>query len=164
MNPKTYYLSFLLLWLLSISSFAQDKKVGINDLAFMAGTWIQKIDNAYLEEIWSKPNGESMVSTFRYIQGKKAVFYEFMVIELDNGQPVLKLRHFNRGSIAWENKDNPLLFPLIELKNNTAIFQTTDKAIKLTYRLTAKSKLTVLLEEKDNNGKPKIETFNFTSQ
>jgi hypothetical protein len=53
---------------------------------------------------------------------------------------------------------------LIELKNNTAIFQTTDKAIKLTYRLTGKSKLTVLLEEKDNNGKPKIETFNFTSQ
>ncbi len=164
MNPKSYYISFILLCLFTIPSVAQEKKVGINDLAFITGTWIHKTNNAYLEEIWSKPNGESMVSTFRYIEDKKAVFYEFMVIELDNGQPVLKLRHFNRGSIAWENKDKPLLFPLIELKNNTAVFQTTDQAIKITYQLTAKDKLTVLLAEKDGSGKPKIETFNFTLQ
>lgn len=164
MKSKNRLINTLLLCLLAIPSVAQDRKMGINDLAFMTGTWVQKTNNAYLEEIWSKPNGESMVSTFRYLDNKKAVFYEFMVIELDGQRPVMKLRHFNRGSIAWENKDKPLLFPLIELKNNKAIFQTTDKAIKLTYHLTAKTKLTVLLEEKDSKGKPKIETFSFSLQ
>jgi Domain of unknown function (DUF6265) len=156
--------NFLILafFLFSISAFAQIKKAAVKDLAFMSGTWVQKSEWGDLEEFWSQPNGESMMSSFRCVKNGKALFYEFVVIELEEGSPVMKMRHFNRGSIAWEEKEKPLLFPLISLKGKLAVFEMKDKSVRLSYQLIAENKLSVVLEEKDKNGQLKKDIFSFT--
>jgi len=156
--------NFLILTFLffSVSAFAQIKKATVKDLAFMSGTWVQKSEWGDLEEFWSQPNGESMMSSFRCVKDGKALFYEFVVIELEEGLPVMKMRHFNRGSIAWEEKEKPLLFPLINLKGKLAVFEMKDQSVRLSYQLITENKLRVVLEEKDKNGQPKKDIFNFT--
>ena len=156
--------NFLILTFLffSVSAFAQIKKATVKDLAFMSGTWVQKSEWGDLEEFWSQPNGESMISSFRCVKDGKALFYEFVVIELEEGLPVMKMRHFNRASIAWEEKEKPLLFPLISLKGKLAVFEMKDQSVRLSYQLITENKLSVVLEEKDKNGQPKKDIFNFT--
>ncbi|SDG73017.1 hypothetical protein SAMN05421827_11053 [Pedobacter terrae] len=155
--------NFLILAFLcfSVPAFAQLKKATVKDLAFMSGTWVQKSDWGDLEEFWSEPNGESMMSSFRCVKNGKALFYEFVVIELEEGFPVMKMRHFNRGNVAWEDKEKPLLFPLVTLKGKLAVFEMKDKSVRLSYQLIAKNKLTVVLEEKDKNGQLKKDFFSF---
>ena len=57
-------------------------------------------------------------------------------------------RHFKPGSIAWEDKDHPNVYSLIELKPNRAAFMSEDGSVKLTYALIDKDKLDVIHEEK----------------
>jgi len=154
-------LFFIVLYFTVCTANAQ-LKASVNDLAFMSGTWAQKSGWGDLEEYWSAPQGDSMVSSFRCVQDGKAVFYEFMVIEQDADIPVMKMRHFNRGSIAWETKDAPILFPLTSISSNKATFYSKEKDVKLTYQLQSSNSLVVILEEKDDKGKPKKDVFNFS--
>ena len=150
--------------LMALPGFSQLKKATVKDLSFMSGPWHQKSDWGDLEEYWSDANGESMVSSFRCVKDGKALFYEFVVIEQEGNIPVMKMRHFNRGSIGWEDKKAPLLFPLTELKEKLAVFTMTDKSVKLSYQRDSDKSLTVILEEKDKAGKPKKEVFYFTKK
>jgi len=154
-------LFFIVLYFTVCTANAQ-LKASVNDLAFMSGTWAQKSGWGDLEEYWSAPQGDSMVSSFRCVQDGKAVFYEFMVIEQDADIPVMKMRHFNRGSIAWETKDAPILFPLTSISSNKATFYSKEKDVKLTYQLQSSNSLVVILEEKDDKGKLKKDVFNFS--
>jgi len=160
MKNNILIISFLLLF--CFSGAAQVKKATVKDLAFMTGTWVQKTDWGNLEEFWSAPEGESMMSSFRCVKDGKALFYEFVVIEQDGHLPVMKMRHFNRGSIGWEDKEKPLLFPLAELKGTYAVFESENRTIRLSYQLIGKNKLSVILEEKDKSGKQKKDIFSFT--
>ncbi len=153
---------FFIVLYFTISSANAQLEASVNDLAFMSGTWAQKSGWGDLEEYWSAPQGDSMVSSFRCVQDGKAVFYEFMVIEQDADIPVMKMRHFNRGSIAWETKDAPILFPLTSISSNKATFYSKEKDVKLTYQLQSSNSLVVILEEKDDKGKLKKDVFNFS--
>jgi hypothetical protein len=153
---------FLIVLCFTVCSANAQLKASVKDLAFMSGTWVQKSSWGDLEEYWSAPQGESMVSCFRCLQDDKAVFYEFMVIEQEADIPVMKMRHFNRGSIAWEPKDAPILFPLTSITSNKATFYSKEKDVKLTYQLQSSNSLEVILEEKDNKGRLKKDVFNFS--
>jgi len=158
---KKYLLILSLCFSLTVAH-AQLKKATVKDLAFMSGTWVQKSAWGDLEEYWSSPQGESMVSSFRCLQEGKAVFYEFVVIEQEGDLPVMKMRHFNRSSIGWEDKDSPIWFPLVSLQRNKAIFYAKDKDVRLTYQLLSANRLLLILEEKDDKGTPKKDIFNFS--
>lgn len=162
MNIKLISSVIISFILISANSFAQVIKAKVNQLAFMAGTWTQKQEWGDMEEFWGKPMGDSMISSFRVVKDGKAVFYEFVVIEEQNGMPVFKMRHFNRGSIGWEDKDKPLLFYLVDIEKNKADFELKDKSVHLTYQLVAPDKLDVTLTEKNKKGKSKKDVFNYT--
>lgn len=140
---------------------AQELKADVKDLSFMSGTWGQVHEWGDMEETWSKPMGNCMVSTFRCLKDGKVVFYEFVVIEQEGNTPVLKMRHFNPGSIGWEDKNTPLEFSLIELSKNKAVFEVKDKSLKMTYTVTPKSKMDIVLEEKNKDGVMQKTQFNF---
>jgi hypothetical protein len=140
---------------------AQTLKAAVKDLAFMAGTWTQQHAWGDMEEFWGEPMGNSMVSSYRCVKDGKIIFYEFVVIEDGEDGPVLRLRHFNPGSIGWEDKNTPLLFPLVQVENNTAVFETVNKSLKMTYRVAPKSKMDILLEEKNKDGNWVKTIFNF---
>lgn len=157
-----YLFCFTLFLAVGLSGFSQVKSAKVSQLSFLTGTWTQRTDWGDLEEIWSAVKGESIVNMFRCIKDGKAVFYEFIVIEHDGQLPVMKLRHFNPGSMAWEDKNQPMTYKLTNLKHNEAVFATADGKVKLTYSLPSVNRLKVILTEKQTTGKPKVEVFDFT--
>jgi hypothetical protein len=141
---------------------AQNKKPAVKDLAFMAGTWTLKHQWGDMEEFWGKPMGDNMVSTFRCVKDGKVVFYEFMTIEQSDSVAVMKLRHFNKGSIGWEDKDKPFLMPAIKFAPNEVIFESVDKAVRITYKRLSPLKLDCILDEKGKDGKWSKDVFSYT--
>jgi hypothetical protein len=154
-------LSLTLFFLLTAGSYAQSIKASVKDLSFMAGTWMLKHKWGDMEEFWGPPMGDNMVSSYRCVKDGKVVFYEFVVIEQTNGTPVMKMRHFNPGSIGWEEKDKPLSYNIITLTKNKAIFESADKQVKLTYQRLNPRKMNVVLNEKDKKGIWQTDVFNY---
>ena len=153
------HLLFLLCF--SCASYAQQFKASVSDLAFIAGTWQVKHEWGDMEEYWGAPIGNSMVSSFRCVKDGKPVFYEFVIIEQEGDVPVMKLRHFNPGSIGWEEKNAPLSYPLVSLERNKAVFEAKDQSVRLIYAV-ASDKLDVILEEKNKKGELEKIVFNFS--
>jgi hypothetical protein len=104
-----------------------------------------------------------MMCSYRCVKDGKIVFYEFIVIEQLATGPVMKLRHFSPGNIAWEEKDKPYEYPLMYLDENVARFERPDKKTALTFERTAVDKLKVTLERQDKDGKWVQDEFNYTA-
>lgn len=139
---------------------AQQLRASVSDLAFLSGTWTQQHAWGDMEEVWQPPMGNCLVSTFRCVNNGKVVFYEFMVIEQGETVPVLKLRHFNPGSIAWEDKEHPETLPVAELGKNKVVFGRS--GLRLTYEKPAPDRLTILLEEENKEKKWETTRFEMT--
>ena len=135
---------------------AQSFKANISELGFISGTWTQAHEWGDMEEYWGEPMGDNMICSYRCVKDGKTVFYEFIVIEQDSLTPVMKLRHFKRGNIGWEEKDNPYKYPLVALTKNEAVFEAEDKSLKITYRRVDAKTMDIILEE---NGKKDV--FNY---
>jgi hypothetical protein len=137
----------------------------IKDLSFMAGKWITKGEWGDMEENWSAPMGNSMMCSYRCVKDGKIVFYEFIVIEQHAEGPVMKLRHFSPGNIAWEEKDKPYDYPLmfLDIDDKVARFERPDKKTSLTFQRVSSDKLKVILERQDKGGKWVQDEFNYTA-
>ena len=145
----------------SFTAFAQ-LKASVNDLAFMAGTWTQHHEWGDMEEFWGPPMGDNIVCSYRCVKNGKIVFYEFMTIEQTGEKPILFVRHFNKGSIGWEDKDKPYQMPLISLKENEATFESLNKNVNMVYRRLSPTKMDIILNEKGKDGNWKQDIFNYT--
>lgn len=150
-----------ILIILSTPVLGQTPVRDIKDLAFMAGNWETKGVWGDMEENWSKPMGNSMMCAYRCVKDGKVVFYEFIVIEQQPSGPVMKLRHFSPGNVAWEEKDKPYEYPLMFLDENLARFERPDKKTALTFQRLGSDKLKVILERQDKDGKWVQDEFNY---
>jgi len=126
----------------------------------MKGVW--RLQHAWgdMEEIWGPPMGDNMICAYRCVKDGKVVFYEFIVIEQSDSVPVMKLRHFNPGSIAWEDKNNPYLYPLVAFEKNRAVFERPDKKSRLIYERKLGTELVSVLE-REKDGKWEKEEFRY---
>jgi hypothetical protein len=156
---------FCLAWFLFSPAVAQVPVKEIKDLSFMAGKWITKGEWGDMEENWSAPMGNSMMCSYRCVKDGKIVFYEFIVIEQQTEGPVMKLRHFSPGNVAWEEKDKPYDYPLmfLDLDDKIARFERPDKKTSLTFQRVSSDKLKVILERQDKDGKWVQDEFNYTA-
>ena len=152
-------LSFLLLFI-PAAAFCQPKKAHVKDIEFMKGVW--RLQHAWgdMEEIWGPPMGNNMICAYRCVKDGKIVFYEFIVIEQSDSVPVMKLRHFNPGSIGWEDKNTPYLYPLVALEQNKAVFERQDKKSRLIYERKSPNQLISVLE-REKEGKWDREEFRY---
>lgn len=148
---------------ISVSAFSQIPIRSIKDLTFMAGKWVTKGEWGDMEENWSAPMGNCMMCSYRCVKDGKVVFYEFIVIEQQPEGPVMKLRHFSPGNIAWEEKDKPYEYPLTYLDENLARFERPDKKTSLTFQRIDATKLKVTLERQDKDGKWVQDEFNYSA-
>jgi hypothetical protein len=154
-------LAFLLLALSLVTLRAEAQK--IQDLSFISGKWTASMTWGDLEEYWSEPLGNCMTCMFRCVKNGKVVFYEFIIIEQQQDSvPVMKLRHFNPGNIAWEDKEKPYAYPLVKWETNKARFESPDRKTSMTFIRVAPENLTVILERTDKEGKPVIDTFDYS--
>jgi hypothetical protein len=143
-------------------SAGRSAKFNIADLSFISGKWTGTMEWGDMEENWSTPMGNCMMCVYRCVKNGKVVFYEFIVIEQNEDSiPVMKLRHFSPGSVGWEDKNNPYEYPLVSIESNKARFERPDKQTSMVYQRVSKNKLRVTLERQEN-GKWKIDVFNYT--
>ena len=133
----------------------------LEDLGFMVGHWEGGGENVAIEEIWSRPSGDNMMGMFRYVQEDKGVFYEMMLIEQTDDGPVLRIKHFNAGLIGWEEKAEVHSFPLVSVDETEALFEQVDQSKKIRYITENPGELSVYLEELQDDGSWKVESFNF---
>ena len=103
---KLAFISLFIVWSAE-ALYAQIPPKDIKALAFISGKWKTTTSWGDMEEYWSEPMGNCMVCAYRCVKDGKVVFYEFIVIEQMTSGPVMKLRHFSPGNIAWEDKDKP---------------------------------------------------------
>ncbi|HUI41010.1 MAG TPA: DUF6265 family protein [Terriglobia bacterium] len=118
----------------------------VQQLAFLAGRWRGGVTGGSFDEEWSQPAADSMTGMFRYAENGKVKFYEFMVIEAAASGPVLRLRHFDPGLDAWEEKNAALSYPLQSFTEKQVVFASPDKSTRLTYRRSAPDALVMVLE------------------
>jgi Domain of unknown function (DUF6265) len=132
--------------MLLITRAAAQPAATLADLAFIAGHWQGEPEGAFIEEIWSAPNGNTMMGSFRYMQEGEAVFFELMTIDTIDPVPTLRIKHFSAGLIAWEDKEEVHLFPLVRLEGREAVFEQADGQKRLIYRQNG-DEMVVILEE-----------------
>ena len=123
----------------------------IEDLAWIAGTWKSSSAPGELCEVWSAPQGNSMMGMFKWSRQGKASMYEFMTIQQDGEEINFRLRHFDPKLTPWE-KEGPLIYPLVRTGERVAIFEnpsvSADHPRRFVYRREGDS-LTIRLEPAD---------------
>ena len=157
---KLYFIYFSLILLPTLSN----SQSSITSLSFLTGTWKTEHKWGEMTEIWSAVESENLMCTFRCIKDDKVIFYEWIIIESSPSGPVMKLRHFNPGSIAWEDKEKPHTYQLVSSTANQCIFESEDKLTRISYERLSSVNLVSYLEKKDENGKTVKETFDYILQ
>ncbi len=94
----------------------------IDQLAWLTGTWEGDAFGGRFEEHWSAPSVGTMAGTWKLIQDDAVSFYEFAVFVEEEGSLALKLKHFNADMTGWEEKEDYVTFPLVEITDEGAFF------------------------------------------
>lgn len=100
----------------------------LSQLGWMQGTWVRTQGADYLEESWSAPEGDCMQGMFRWLKDGKLWMVELMIITVDDGHPVFRIRHFDRRQSAWEDKDGALTFPMKSVSADEVLFENTESS------------------------------------
>ena len=170
-STKTLYHCFyiLLLLILCNPAYSQDyrskikiksqgidsPKANINQVEWITGKWEGKALGGIVEENWSTPMGGAMMGNFRLIN-KSVSFYEIMIIREFESSLQLRLKHFNADLTGWEEKNQTVDFPLIELTDSMAYFDG------LTFELLDDQHLNVYVVLDQEGDVLKIEKFAYT--
>jgi hypothetical protein len=144
----------------SLSGGQQARNASLNSLTFLSGRWVSEEPTEVQEESWSPVIGNSMIGSFRIVQGGTPVFYEFWAVEVTENRPVLKLKHFNADLAGWEEKDSSTKMPLVSSSDGDAVFADANGSVSLHYHR-AGDLLTCTVHHV-RNGKGSDETFKLT--
>jgi len=121
------------------------------DVAFIAGHWEGGDAGDFSEEIWSAPEGDSMVGMWRYVAGGRARIYEILTLTAEGPGVVLRIRHFDPKLVGREEKDRPVELPLVAKGEREAVFEGPEVGasgtVRLTYRGGEKGTLEAVLEK-----------------
>lgn len=148
--------------LITVVSFSQPRvnvvknpqTVTLHDLAFISGHSRGELEGGIADEEWSQPIGDTMMGMYCYVKDGQVKMYEMMAIEQTANGPVLRLKHYNAGLQAWEEKTKVWDFPLVKFSPQDALFETADKSIRIGYRTAGRDILEATLEE--SGKKPEV--------
>ena len=119
----------------------------IADVAWLAGSWGGEAMGGWAEDLWSKPNGGSVMCVFRLVKDGKPVFYEILIINEEEGSLMLRLKHFHPDLHGWEEKDQVIEFPLVALEDRAVYFDG------ITFQLEGEDALIAYVRSKGKDGK-----------
>jgi hypothetical protein len=121
------------------------------DLSWLEGHWRDESGGSLSEEIWTAPAGDSLMGMWRWAQDGKVRVLELLAIKAEDGKLVLRFRHFDPKLAAREEKDRPLVWPLIRSGPREAVFEGPEasgkETARLTYRRPDEDTLVVVLEK-----------------
>lgn len=122
------------------------------DLAFMAGDWQgEEGPGAYSQEVWAAPAGDCMMGMWRLVVDGRVKLLEALSITAEDGGPVLRLRHYGRDGVGWEERDKPLVLRVESAGGGVAVFAGPGRSgtLRLTYRRTGADALSCTVEKGD---------------
>src|ERR1700749_1954161 len=136
--------------------------VTLNDLSFISGHSRGDLGGGIADEEWSQPIGDTMMGMYCFVKDGKVQMYEMMAIKETANGPVLRLKHYNPGLQAWEEKSKVWDFPLVKFSPRDATFETADKSIRIEYRAAGSGILEATLEE--TGKKPEVFEYKHTAE
>lgn len=136
-----------------LSPGASGPSAALSDLSWLAGHWHGEGLGGKCDEVWLPASGGSMIGTFRLVKDGQLVFSEFLTIVEDSGSLVMKVKHFDPDGTGWEDKDEFVAFPLVELGDEEAYFNG------LTLRRLDGDRLEIFLALKQKDGSVREEAF-----
>lgn len=107
---------------LKLDENATSPKASLADIQWIAGHWVGTGLGGVTEELWSPPNGGSMMGVFRAVRDGKVLFYEICLFVEEKNTLVLKLKHFGPDLTGWEEKAVVREFPLVKVTEDAAYF------------------------------------------
>lgn len=135
--------------LLALTASATEKPT-LALTTFMTGHWVGEAGGAFSEEVWTAPEGDSMVGMWRLVKDGKTQLFELLTVSTDTEHGlVMRLRHFNADLVGWEEKDKPFVFPLVRSGEGEVAFEGegTEGKVRLTYRRDGAEGLVAVLEK-----------------
>ncbi len=109
----------------------------IAQASWLAGSWKGQGFDGTVEEIWTAPAAGVMVGAFRMLKDEKNVFFEFVNLSETDGSLIMHVKHFSEDLTGWEEKDETVAFPLVQISDNELNFEG------LTYRKTGPNSMMV---------------------
>ncbi len=151
-------ISSLIAALLLAPAAGLSQDISIDDFAFLTGYWTGTGLGGEAEEVWLPPVDGRMFGIFKLSGDGELSFTEFMEITQQDGEWVLRLKHFNPDFSGWEEKDAHVTFPLESVSPNQALFRG------LTYKVTDGTDLEVTVRLNYSDGRTVVEPLNFKRQ
>lgn len=123
---------------MSLETDAASPPAKIEDIEWLEGDWIGEGLGGKAEDIISPAADGQMMGMFRHLKADGSInFYEFYVFAEKDGSLTQRLKHFSPMLSGWEEKDDFVEFPLVEIRQRAAFFDG------LSYVLDEKGTLTV---------------------
>ena len=94
----------------------------LDDAAFLVGHWQGTGFGGRIEEVWNPPSAGSMVGMFKFFVEDKVVFYELLLMTVEDDTLSLKVKHFSPDFTAWEEKDDFIEFRLVKFDEDALHF------------------------------------------
>lgn len=119
-------------------------------VAWIAGDWQGEAGpGALSQEVWAAPAGDCMMGMWRLVIDGKVKLFESLSITQEDGGPVLRLRHFGRDGVGWEERDRPLTLRLAEISDGVAAFAGPGRSgpLRIVYRRTGDDTMSVAVEK-----------------
>ncbi len=167
---KRLILLSLCIFIFAISGFSQtlmtantlkldggklSEKASISDMKRLRGTWHGTGLGGFVEEIYSEAKDDVMMGTFRFLDKEKTVFYEFILIQEENGTLAVRLKHYGADFTGWEEKDKNVLFSFVKKDKNRMYFEGQ------TFEFIGKNKLNIYVAIKQKDGSVQEEVFRY---
>jgi len=101
---------------------AKSPAASIKDLTWIEGSWTGEAFGGQTEEVWTAPSAGSMMGMFKLINEGEISFYELMTITESGNSLLLRIKHFTKDLKGWEEKDEAVEFPLVDITKNAIYF------------------------------------------
>lgn len=95
----------------------------LEDVGWFVGAWDGDCFEQKCEEVWNPPSAGSMVGMYKLYGAGGVRFYELMLLTVENGTLLMKIKHFNADFSAWEDKAEFVSFPLVGLAPDAVHFR-----------------------------------------
>jgi Domain of unknown function (DUF6265) len=107
---------------LALTDSSAGMGVGLDAMNFLVGVWQGEGFGGTIDELWTAAGGSQMHGLFRIVEGDHVALSEHMVIDLADGRPTLRVKHFSSDFESWEAKADSEAFPLIRAEKNVLYF------------------------------------------
>ena len=123
-------------------------EMGVSSLNWMTGSWIGSMGPSTLEELWAKPQGNSIQASIRIVAGDSVVVHETVII--NETQDGIKL-FLQQWSPDFQPVAPATVMDMTQQTENSISFESSGDTMvqKLTYQRSSEDSFDILITTKN---------------